>query len=217
MLANKVHEAVARLRLAGTDLAAVEVKRASGGPPHGLAETVSAFANGVGGLILLGLDESAGFLPCDVDVRKLADALASACADSVEPPVRADIDIVEVEGSPIVAAFIPEVAAERKPCFVRSQGIERGSYLRTHDGDRHLTTYEVHALLSGRGQPRDDVTAVPGARLDHLDPERVDALVARLRRTRGAVFATASTQDVLRMTGALMRDDDGKERVTVAG
>ncbi|MDR1078262.1 MAG: ATP-binding protein [Propionibacteriaceae bacterium] len=55
----------------------MEVKSGAGGPPKSLQETVSAFANGDGGLIILGLDEGRGFPPVLVDARRLADTLLS--------------------------------------------------------------------------------------------------------------------------------------------
>ena len=51
---------VATMRAAGTDLHLVEVKAAAGGLPTDVVETLSAFANGGGGTLLLGLDEQAG-------------------------------------------------------------------------------------------------------------------------------------------------------------
>ena len=213
-LAEMVDQAVRRVRVAGTDLHSIEVKKASGGTPKTLPETISAFANGGGGLIILGLDESAGFVPVGSDPKPLAQAVISACADAVEPAIRAEIDIVDIGGIPVVAAVIPPLEAVRKPCYVRTQGIERGSYIRGHDGDRHLTTYEVHAFLSGRGQPKDDVAIVPDATMGDLNPEALAKLIDRLRRTRGPVFQTQDDKTLLRMVGVLA---PGTEQPTLAG
>jgi len=117
----------------------------------------------------LGLDESNNFAAVEVDHERLAADLASACSDRLEPPVRPEIDIVVVDGMSIVAAVVDELPFAQKPCFVRTRGIERGSFLRTHDGDRVLTTYEVHVLLSARGQPQDDAQPVAGATVADLD------------------------------------------------
>jgi ATP-dependent DNA helicase RecG len=215
-LQEQVRQAVERVRTAGTDLLDVEVKKAAGGPPKSLPETVSAFANTDGGLVILGLDEQAGFWPVGVDPKPLAEALASACNDAVEPSIRAEIDIVAIDGVPVAVVSIPALPASLRPCFVRTQGMERGSYIRGHDGDRHLTTYEVHALLAGRGQPRDDVAPVPEAAVEDFDPALVTRLVERLRRTRGPVFAAQDETTILRMVGALTSEKT-TEQPTLAG
>jgi len=215
-LQERVNEVVPRLRAAKTDLADVEVKLAEGGVPKSLPETISAFANGTGGLILLGLDEKAGFQPVDIDAPAISVAVAGHCRDNIDPSVMADIDIVTVDGKPVVAAMIPPGDRLRLPYYVKTQGLERGSYLRSHDGDRHLTSYEVHALVAGRGQPRDDQAVVPGATINDLNPELVAALIRRLRTTRGPVFENASDTDVLRFVQVLAREPK-QELVTLAG
>ncbi|MDR0945915.1 MAG: putative DNA binding domain-containing protein [Bifidobacteriaceae bacterium] len=208
---------MARLRLAGTDLEGIEAKRASGGMPRSLLETISAFANGVGGLVILGLDEEDGFMAVPTEVGPLADAVAVACRDLVEPAVAPDIDIVPVDGTPVVAAWIPELDRARKPCFVKSQGLERGSYLRAHDGDRHLTTYEVHVLVEGGGQPHDDAAPVPGAALADLDGDQVARLLARVKTVRGPVFGSVEDCDILRMLGVVVDGPDGADAISLAG
>ena len=212
----EVDEAVQQLRRAGTDLQAIEVKAAAGGLPRSTAETVSAFANGQGGLLLLGLDESAGFAPVSIDAAKLASDLAAACADQLEPPVRPEIDVVTVDGQPVVAARVEELPADRKPCHLRARGIDRGSFLRTHDGDRSLSSYEVHVLVASRGQPRDDMAPVDRASVRDLDPELVESLVRRLRETRGPIFANATDEEILTLVGVLI-SVDGEKRVSLAG
>ena len=211
-----VNEAIGQVRAADTDLLNVEVKNAAGGPPKSLAQTVSAFANTDGGLLILGVDEKTGFTPVGVPAKPLAAALASACNDAVEPPVRAEIDIIDLEGVPVAAALIPALPSAHRPCWVRTQGIERGSYVRGHDGDRHLTTYEIHALFAGQGQPKDDETPVPNATTKDFDHALVRRLIERLRRTRGPVFAAQDEMTILRMVGALT-PDLAHDQPTLAG
>ncbi len=215
-LQAEIDEAVVRLRRACTDLQAIEVKAAAGGLPKSVPETVSAFANARGGILILGLDEARGFQPAAIDAPKLARDLASACSDQLEPPVRPEIDIASVGGQPVVVARVDELPVDRKPCHLRTRGIDRGSYIRTHDGDRALTSYEVHVMVASCGQPRDDMVPVPDARLEDLDSDLVGALIRRLRRTRGPVFAEAPDDEILRLVRVVVDTDDG-EKVSLAG
>jgi ATP-dependent DNA helicase RecG len=215
-LQAELDEAVVRLRHARTDLQAIEVKAGAGGLPRSVAETVSAFANAQGGLLILGLDETRGFQPNAIDAPKLARDLSSACADQLEPPIRPEIDIGSVDGQPVVVARVDELPADRKPCHLKARGVDRGSYLRTHDGDRALTSYEVHVMVASRGQPRDDMVPVPDASLEDLDSDLVAALVRRLRETRGPVFAKASDDEVLRLVRVTVDTEYGA-RVSLAG
>jgi len=175
---------------------------------------VSAFANGDGGLIILGVDEQQGFITVPIAARKLANSLASASSDQVEPPIRAEIDVVDLDGLLVAVAAVPALERAKKPCFVKTQGLDRGSYIRGHDGNRHLSTYEVHALLTGRGQTKDDAVAVDSATRADLLEREVIAYISRLRDTRGRVFAEAGNEQVLRMTRVLA--PDGREP-TLAG
>ena len=215
-IAASVNEELPRLRLVGTDLSTVEVKSAQGGLPKSITETVSAFCNTHGGLIILGLEEATGFTALDVDAKKLAADLASACSQQLEPQIRPEIDIVQVDGKAVVAAEIDELPPTQKPCFIKTRGIENGSFIRTFDGDRRLSTYEVHILRASRGQPDDDVAIVTGASRDDLDPALVASLADRMRSTRGRPFADATDDEILRMLGVLV-DRGSDQGVTVAG
>ncbi|HEY6313712.1 MAG TPA: ATP-binding protein [Streptosporangiaceae bacterium] len=50
-------EIIGNLRLLGADIADVEVKNSRGGLPKSLRDTLSAFSNTRGGVLILGLDE----------------------------------------------------------------------------------------------------------------------------------------------------------------
>jgi len=119
---GRVEGLVRLLRRPGTDLPLVEAKAAVGALPKSVRETLSAFSNDRGGLVLLGPAEESGFAPAaDFDAAKTRDDLASLCSDAVEPPVRANVDIVDVEGAQIVVASVPEMDPGSKPCYVKVQ------------------------------------------------------------------------------------------------
>jgi ATP-dependent DNA helicase RecG len=208
---------VERLRQLGVEPTDVEVKAAGGGLPSSVSETISAFANGTGGTLVLGIDEASGFAPAKgFDARAIRDALADACANKVEPPCRAPIEIEEFEGARVVRLDVPELDPVEKPCFVGTRGTYGGSFIRGGDGDRRLTHYEVTQLLSNRTQPVFDRELVPGATAAALDSALVSAYLTRIRR-RSPTFRDTEDERLLVRLGVLTADGDGVLRPTVAG
>ena len=163
------------------------------------------------------MDEESGFEVVDIDASKLASQLAAACRESIDPPVPAAIEIIEVEGKYIVAARIFELPADQKPAYVKTKGMNRGSFVRVHDSDRQLTTYEVSILLANRTQPRYDAELVLESTLDDLEGALVDVFVARLRANMPSTFRDATADETLLLVGAADRDDGGELRPTLAG
>ena len=92
---------VTEMRRIGSDIQLVEVKESVGKLPASMGETISAFSNGSGGLVILGLSEKNGFRFAEgFDARKAADAFAEICSNKMEPPVRPETDIIQFEGPP---------------------------------------------------------------------------------------------------------------------
>lgn len=213
MLDDEVAEIVTNLRTLGSDDADIEAKRATDKLPRSTRETLSAFANTRGGVLILGLDEASRFGATGVrDPAKITADLASVCSEEMEPPLRPAIKTHRFEDVDLVVAEIPALERSRKPCYYRGAGIVRGSYVRVADGDRQLGNYEVHLMVANRGQPRNDEEPVPDVGLDALDRKLVDAFVARLRERRPHAFAELSIEDVLRRSKVLVDD-----QLTLAG
>ncbi|MCQ9352664.1 putative DNA binding domain-containing protein [Corynebacterium sp. 153RC1] len=216
--AEGLAEIVSRLRHIGTDSNEVEVKAAVGGLPKKLVRTVSAFSNGNGGLIILGLDEQNGFMPAEgFDPKAIADAAAGMCADKVTPPARANISIEDVDGSPVVTVEVPALPPRDKPCWVVSQSKYTGSYIRGHDGDRALTPYEIDRLEENRIQPNWDLEVVEAATFDDLDPEIVQSILERERQMHPRVFRKLSDVDAQKALNIIAKDSDGVLRPTLSG
>lgn len=202
----------------GTDTERVEVKAAADGVPRGIAETLSAFSNGSGGVIVLGLAEADGFRPVEgFSAKAVADGLGQCCNEKMEPPVRASIDIVEFEGAPVVVAVVPELPPHLKPCYVKARSRYEGSYLRMGDGDRRLSPYEVDRILGGRHEPRYDRQVVPEATMDELDGELVEGFVRKQRAESPRAFNGMGDEELLEALCVAAKDGDGVLRPTLAG
>lgn len=211
-------ETVARLRVVGTDTHSVEVKSSVPKLPRSVVETLSAFANGNGGLLVLGLDERAGHAPVPgFKASDIREALAGACADKMHPPLRPEIHIVPVEGALVVAARIDPLRPIDKPCYVKERGVYQGSYIRTGDGDRRLSNYEVDRLREEHRQPKWDEEVVEEATAADLDPRLVEGVLARQRTLRPQLSASGSSEDVLQRLRVLRKDPDGELRPSLAG
>lgn len=196
---------VTELRLAGADTHSVEVKAAAGKLPKSVPETLSAFSNGSGGTLILGLDEKAGFRPAaGFDAVSARDAVARACADDIFPPVRSVIGILPFEGASVVVTEVPEISPLTKPAYVRGRGEYQGSFVRGGDGDRKLSDYEVGLLHANRGQPRDDREPVAGASAADLDEDAVTALLRRMRRRQPRAFRSVPDETALQRLGVLV-------------
>lgn len=205
-------------RRLGADTEKVEVKAAGRGLPKSLAETLSAFSNTSGGVIVLGLVETAGFQGAPgFNGRAVADGLAQMCGEKMMPPVRASIDTVEFEGSPVVVAIVPELPPSEKPCYVKARSMHEGSYVRVSDGDRRLSPYEVDRLLEGRHQPHYDRRVIPDATKDDFDEELLGGFIRHQRAASPRAFKGMSDEELLNALCVMARDEDGALRPTLAG
>lgn len=207
---------IERLRRLGLEPTEIEVKAAVGGLPKSVLETLSAFANGDGGTLLLGLDED-GFLPAaGFSASKIRDALADACHQKLTPPIRSTIEVVDFDGAQVVRLDVEEIDPVEKPCFVTDRGEYNGSFIRGGDGDRRLSRYEITQLLWNRGQPVDDQEVVTHATVDDLDPRLVEQVLRRAAERSPRAFDGVEAVTALTRLGAV-RDLDGVPRPTLAG
>lgn len=196
------------MRTTGSDTQHCEVKEAVHGIPKSLAETISAFANKDGGMIILGLSEKHGFVSSDgFDAGKIYSQLQTV-GDLLTPAVRLEIEKVPFERNTIVAAAVPALAKNQKPCYISARGRYEGSFIRSGDGDRHLTPYEVDRLIEGHVQPQFDIEPIDKAGMEDLDPDTLKAVIRRARSLFPRVFSKLSDETILIQLGVAARVDD---------
>lgn len=211
-LPEDLKTAIERMRLIGSDTQHYEVKAAGQGLPESLAETVSAFANRDGGTIILGLDEKNRFAPVvGFNAKSVADALLRLGND-LTPPCRLEIERYPFEGSEIVVGAVGPVALDQRPCFITRKGVWTGSYIRTGDGDKRLTNYEIDRMREFHRQPAFDREPVYEASLSDLDHSVLEAIVKRNRQITPRVFGKMESHEILEKLGAVTRDEKSPDR-----
>ena len=134
----------------------LEAKLATGGLPHSIWETYSAFANSYGGVILLGVEELPdhslrvqGLLDPQGMVEEFIAGLDDPAVVSLNILREEDIQILHVDGGDIVAITVPMAEQDQRPVYIGGN-LRRGSYRRSGDGDYHCTQAELNARLGGR-------------------------------------------------------------------
>lgn len=207
-----VAEMVDSARQDNSDTTAVEIKSGSGGLPDSLTATISSLSNRPGGgTIILGLDESQGFLPVHLaNPAVLARALADRARKAVDPPVTPDIQLVPFERATLVVARVPELPTALKPCVVRRTG---KSYVRSFDGDLSLSEQEAEVFRSARGQPAFDRQPVEESSMSDLDSTLTSLFIAEVRN-QPSRLATMSDEEILFHKAVVAPD---RTRLTLAG
>ncbi len=113
----------------------VECKESAWQLPKDVWETVSAFANTAGGILLLGIAERGGRYDVVglVDAARIQHDLVSGLREMLNVPIAARVEplIVNVGGDErvLLSAYIPEAIAYQKPIYIRSQGLDRSCWL----------------------------------------------------------------------------------------
>ena len=114
----------------------IEAKKALGGLPHSIWETYSAFANTLGGIILLGVEEYKDKTLHTVDLPD-PESLIREFRESVNNPNKASINLLtnqhirieEVNGDRIIVIEVPRAPRYQKPVYIDGNAAS-GTYFR---------------------------------------------------------------------------------------
>lgn len=198
---RELAEHVRRLRSIGSDDSFAEAKASVGKLPKTVWESVSAFANTRGGVVILGIDETRAFLPAEgFSPQPILDALSDGLnpqpgkKSKITPLPPTEIDQIEFEGAVLVALSVEPLVATPAPCYVADQGVENGSYRRWDDQDIHLTSYEIYLLRHRHELTSTDREPVAGASARDLDSDLMDRAIARLRSQGSRALTGAPTR-----------------------
>ena len=111
-----------------------------------ISKTVIAFANGAGGKLLIGVDDTRKIIgiPDDVDIFNELDNLNSMIYDNCHPNISTDIYTENIDGKIIIV--IEVFPGKLKPYYLKKEGRERGVYIRVGASNRRAELENIMEL-----------------------------------------------------------------------
>jgi ATP-dependent DNA helicase RecG len=189
-------------------------------------KTVVAFSNEPrldGGYILFGLTKTVDASQSRyqvvgvTDPDKVSSDFSSQCASMLNRRIRPQVTTEIIEGKPVVAAYVPEAKPAQKPVFIKSEGLEDGTYRRIGSTDQNCIDDDLEEIYQERSGDSYDANVVASSGLDDIDSEAVEDY----RKTRAQVNPEAEElnwkdEDLLRALRCVEKKR-GTLRPTVAG
>ena len=202
----------------------IEAKKALGGLPHSIWETYSAFANALGGLILLGVEEYRDKSLHTVDLPE-PEKLVREFWEMVNDPKKAsvnilsarDVAIYEVNGDHIIVIDVPRADRGSKPVYVDGNPLT-GTYRRNGEGDYRCSAEEIRAMFRDADTQSRDMRVLEHTGFEAVNTESLHDYRRRMRLARpGHVWNTLEDGEFLLKINGAGTGEDGELHPTAAG
>ncbi len=204
----------------------LEYKSAKGGFPHDFWKTYSAFANSMGGHIVLGVQEKSGKVQVEgLEEEQISkykkifwDNANNRSTVSQSLLQEDDLKIIEFAGKMLLVFKIPAALRTQKPLHLTKNPFDN-TYKRNHEGDYRCTNEEVRRMLADADNKlHQDSRILEGFSLEDVD-------LASLKKYRQLFASTKPShpwlilddRDFLEKLGGYRKDRvSKKEGLTVA-
>jgi len=201
----------------------IEAKKALGGLPNSIWETYSAFANTLGGYILLGVVEKEDKTFDTVDlpdpeklIREFWDFVNNLKKVSINLLSVKDVFVQEVDGNHIVVIYVPRADRGYRPVYI--DGNPLNCYRRSGEGDYKCDSETLHSMYRDASVKTQDMLVLQEMDLSVFNADSVRGFRQRMRLSRpGHVWEQLDDEAFLQKLGAIGIGEDGKKHPTAAG
>ena len=201
----------------------IEAKKSLGGLPKSLWETYSAFANTLGGLILLGVEE---YKDKSLHAVNLPDpeGMVREFWTLINDPNKANVNILSVQdvmienvnGNRIIVVNVPRAARADRPVYVEND--PRNTFRRNGEGDYRCSREEFEAMERDAAAKTRDLQPVKNMGLSVLSHDTIRSYRDRICRSHpDSGWDQPEDDSFLEMLGAAVYGEDGQLHPTTAG
>ena len=146
---------------------------------QGILKTIIAFANTAGGMIVIGVEDKTKKVIGVRDPLAEEERLSNIIYDSIYPQLMTDIDIQSYRNKDLIIINVPHSIG---PCYLKSAGLEKGTYVRLGSTNRVVDNETLQALKNiAKNVYFDELPYVHGKASD-LDWDYVKELFHRVKK-----------------------------------
>jgi len=139
-----------------------------------ILKTLVAFANTAGGLLVVGRENDGAVVGVN-NIEESEERLANAIADSIRPVIQPEIEITSCDGKALLLVRVP---FWRGPFYLKSEGPERGVYVRLGSTSRPAGPELISELQRVPSGISYDLTPCPDLSAADLDIAKARKLFA---------------------------------------
>lgn len=202
----------------------LEAKKAQAGLPHSIWTTYSSFANTLGGMIILGVEEQTdkslnvvGLSNPEKIVQDFWNTINNLSKVSTNIIPSKNVIIEKINDNNIVIIQVPRADRNDRPVYIGDNPLV-GTYRRNGDGDYKCTSEEVKAMMRDAYFKTQDMKLIDTMDLSVLDFDSIKRYRNRMKIHRpGHVWETLDDKDFLYKIGAIGKSLNGKFHPTGAG
>lgn len=201
----------------------VEFKDARGGLPDDLWKSITGFSNkqNDGGLIAFGVVENQQTRHFEIvqlpNLHELQERATNYFNDRIVNGDRPQYRILDIDGNQVLAMVINTVPDEKKPCFDRRHGMDRGACIRDGNTDRPISEDELRHFIRNSAAFKYDITPTDSVTVEELDTAKVQRMLREMGARTGRQNADDAVTDAILQNNqiAVMKNDELKP--TLAG
>ena len=207
----------------------LECKKAGSDLPNSIWPSYSAFANTIGGDIILGVEEvkdPESLFPrfvvegvSNVD-KLLKDFWNTINSEKINLNILSDDNVypVVLENKTVIVISVPQASYRQRPIFTNGNPF-KGTYKRTYEGDYHCSEEEIKEMLRDSNDSGNDGFLLEGYSMEDIDDDSLRSYRNEFElKNPDHVWNTVDNKQFLVNLGCYTRDRiSGKEGLTLAG
>jgi ATP-dependent DNA helicase RecG len=196
----------------------IELKRAKNAVPKNSWDTVSSFANTMGGYLIFGITEIDGrfeITGVENPEKVHSDFITTLRSEKFNTALSAKSDKKDFKEGTVLVYYIPEMPRQAKPIYYDSD--IKNTFIRSGGTDQRAKKKEIEKFLRQASESSSDSMVFKNATLDDLRQDSVTKFINLFKDvTQDENLIALKKEEVLIRKGFLRREEDGSLKVTAA-
>ncbi len=148
-------------------------------PNEELAITIIAFLNGLGGLILLGVEDDGSITGIEGSVDTKMNAINQICQNRIKPAIIPMLDAYTIEGHPIMTITV-EKGVQKPYYLIKNE--KTLFYIRVGTTSRLASPEQIAVLYSVHPMVHYDASPIPDMAMGYLDERRIHQYFTEIKK-----------------------------------